>query len=62
MGLVLEASPTTLGGDTRNSWHCRVGRLAFEDPVDPDFARSFVADTSSDRIAPEFLDQLVREV
>ena len=61
-GLVLEASPTTLVGDA--------GLVAFvesvvsylEDPIDADFARSFVLDTSSDEVAPDVLDQLVGEL
>jgi non-heme chloroperoxidase len=33
-----------------------------EDPIDPDFARSFVVGTSSDTIGVEMLDRLVEEV
>jgi pimeloyl-ACP methyl ester carboxylesterase len=57
-GLVLEASPTTLRNDP--------GLMAFvesvvdglEDPIDPTFARSVVADTSSEKLAPELVDRL----
>lgn len=62
LGLVLEASPTTLRGDA--------GLLGFvgsiladlTDPIDRDFARSFVADTSTDALAPELIDRLVDDV
>ena len=33
-----------------------------EDPIDPDLARSFVADTSSDDVPPELVDRLVVEL
>lgn len=61
-GLVLEASPTTLHGDPglEDFVTSTVARL--EDPIDPDFARSFVVDTSSGELAPEVLDQLVGEL
>lgn len=62
LGLVLEASPTTLRGHP--------GLIAFvtsvvstlRDPIDPDFARSFVVDTSSGDIAPEVVDRLAGEL
>jgi non-heme chloroperoxidase len=60
-GLVLEASPTSLASDaTAHEFvHSIVLRLA--DPIDPDVARSFVTDTSSENVAPELLDVLVEE-
>ena len=33
-----------------------------QDPIDPAFARSFLADTSSEELAPELLDQLAGEL
>jgi pimeloyl-ACP methyl ester carboxylesterase len=36
--------------------------VTLKDPIDPAFARSFVADTSSERLSPELLDTLAREV
>jgi len=33
-----------------------------EDPIDPDFARSFVIDTSSDEIGAEVIEKLVGEL
>ena len=61
-GLVLEASPTTLRGHP--------GLVAFltsvvsrlHDPIDPDFVRSFVVDTSSGAIGPEVVDGLAGEL
>jgi non-heme chloroperoxidase len=57
-GLFLEASPTTLRG------HERLQRFVAElpDPIDRDFARSFVADTSSDALDPDLVELLVDDV
>ena len=59
-GLILEASPTTLRD--------HAGLTAFvdlvsglQDPISPDFVRSFLLDTSSDGVAVAFLEQLVNE-
>jgi len=61
-GLVLEASPTTLSGrpDLQEFMASTVARL--RDPVDRDVARSFIVDTSSRDMAPDFVDELVDEV
>lgn len=61
-GLVLEAAPTTLRGHAalQEFVHSVVPRLA--DPIDANFARSFVTDTSSKHIAAETLDTLVEDV
>jgi len=61
-GLVLESSPTTLHGDA--ALMALVDSVVSEmtDPIDPDFVRSFLADTSSPDVAPEVLDQLSGEV
>lgn len=60
-GLVLEASPTTLRFGPAVEFVDSVV-AALEDPIDPDFVRSFLADTSSDNIAPDVIDTLVDEV
>ena len=62
VGLVLEASPMTLVGNP--------GLVAFvedvisglEDPIDPEFARSVVVDTSSPDVDSQVLDVLVDEL
>lgn len=61
-GLVLEASPTTLSGsrDLQEFLASTVARL--RDPVDRDVARSFILDTSSGDMSPDFVDELVEEV
>ena len=61
-GLVLEASPTTLGGDAAFGEFVESIVSELGDPIDPDFARSFLVDTSSGEVGPEVLDQLVREL
>ena len=60
-GLVLEASPTTLRGDAGLERFLDSVASSLTDPIDPTFARSFVADTSTDALAPDVLDQLVGE-
>ena len=59
-GLVLEASPTSLSTDAARQFVNSV--LGLTDPIDPDFARSFVADTSSENVAPEVVDMLVADL
>lgn len=46
-GLVLEASPTTLRGHAGFTEFVDSVVSGLEDPIDPDFARSFMVDTSS---------------
>lgn len=59
-GLVLEASPMTLQGDADlERFVASVSEL--HDPIDPEFARSFVADTSSGAVQPQVLNELVHE-
>jgi non-heme chloroperoxidase len=60
--LVLEASPTTLYGNPGLAALVESTVSGLEDPIDPDFARAFVVDTSSGEIAPEVLDQMAREL
>lgn len=62
VGLVLEASPTTLKGDTGLKGFVVSVVSSLQDPIDPAFARSFLADTSSDVVTPELLDQLTEEL
>ena len=61
-GLVLEASPTTLNGHAGLIEFVNSVVSTLEDSIDPAFARSFVADTSSDCIAAEFIDKVVEEL
>lgn len=60
-GLVLEASPTSLCTDAARQFVSSVV-VGLADPIDPDFARSFVADTSSENVAPEVVDMLVADI
>lgn len=60
-GLILEASPTTLR-DNAQLLRFVESVSELEDPISPDFARSFVVDTSSENVAPELVDLLVEDV
>ena len=60
-GLVLEASPTSLCTDAAREFVASVV-MGLADPIDPDFARSFVADTSSDNVAPGVVDMAVADI
>jgi pimeloyl-ACP methyl ester carboxylesterase len=60
-GLVLEASPTSLCTDAALQFVSSVV-AGLADPIDPDFARSFVADTSSENVAPELAELLVADI
>lgn len=61
-GLVLEASPTTLQSHAGLQDFVASVISGLEDPIDPDFARSIVVDTSSGEFGPEVLDRLVVEL
>ena len=61
-GLVLEASPTTLGGDARLREFVASVVFLLEDPIDARFARSFVVDTSSVEVSPDAIERLVGEL
>ena len=61
-GLVLEASPTTLTDDPALEEFVRSLVSDLQDPIDPAFARSVVAGTSSDQLAAELLDELAGEL
>lgn len=62
-GLLLEASPTTLVGDAALKGSVSSVLTTLQDPIDPDFARAWIGDTSSDDAVerPE-TDLLVAEV
>ena len=61
-GLVCEASPTTLRGHPGLAAFASSVVSGLQDPIDPDFARSFVLDTSSSDLGPEVVDRLAGEV
>jgi non-heme chloroperoxidase len=61
-GLVLEASPTTVRGVAGLEGFVESVVSGLKDPIDPDFARSVVVDTSSDDIEANVLDKLVAEL
>lgn len=61
-GLVLEASPTTLQSHAGLQEFVASVISGLDDPIDPDFARSVVVDTSSGELEPEMLDLLVGEL
>ena len=60
-GLVLEASPVTLRGNAGLEALVASVIAQLTDPVDEDFVRSFVVDTSSPAVHPSLLDTLVAE-
>lgn len=61
-GLILEASPTTLRDEANLLRFVGSVVSELEDPISPDFARSFVVDTSSANVAPELIELLVEDV
>ena len=61
-GLVLEASPTTLKGDSGLEGFVEGLVSSLEDPIDPAFARSVLTGTSSDQLPSQLVDQLVNEL
>ena len=61
-GLVLEASPTTLGGHAGLEGFVESVVADLAAPIDPAFALAFVVDTSSDHLGAELIDTLVHEV
>jgi pimeloyl-ACP methyl ester carboxylesterase len=61
-GLILEASPTTLRNDAGFEHFVESVVSGLEDPIDADFARSFVVGTSSDTLSADMVDRLVDEV
>lgn len=61
-GLVLEASPTTLRGDANLLRFVNSVVSQLTDPIDLDFARSFVADTARADLNSELTEQLVEDL
>jgi pimeloyl-ACP methyl ester carboxylesterase len=61
VGLVLEASPTSLCTDAARQFVSSVV-MGLADPIEPDFATSFVADTSSENVAPDLVDMFVADI
>jgi pimeloyl-ACP methyl ester carboxylesterase len=61
-GLVLEASPSTLIGHAVLEEFVESVVSGLVDPIDPAFVRSFVADTSTDQVSPELVEQLAGEI
>ena len=61
-GLILEASPTTLRDDARLRAFIESVVSTLDDPISPDFARSFVTDTSSASVPDGVVDMLAREL
>jgi pimeloyl-ACP methyl ester carboxylesterase len=59
---VLEASPTTLHGDPELTTFVETVISDLKDPIDPDFARDIITDTSSGDLGPEITDALVSEL
>src|SRR5262249_22870300 len=60
-GLILEPSPTTLRDHPELISFADSVLSDLDDPISPDFVRSFVTGTSSERIPPELVDLLVDE-
>ena len=61
-GLLLEASPTTLRDDAQLLRFVESVVSELDDPISPDFARSFVVNTSSENVAPDLVDLLMEEI
>jgi non-heme chloroperoxidase len=61
-GLVLEASPMTLRDNRQLLRFVRSVVSELDDPISPEFARSFVADTSSQRVSADLIDLLVEQI
>lgn len=61
-GLVLEASPTTLVNNPNLIQFVESVVANLVDPIDPEFARALVTDTSSENVSPELVGGLVEDV
>jgi pimeloyl-ACP methyl ester carboxylesterase len=61
-GLVLEASPTSLRADPGLASFVTSVVADLEDPIDAEFARAVVADTSSDELPAALMDELTAEL
>ncbi|HKY15084.1 MAG TPA: alpha/beta hydrolase [Microthrixaceae bacterium] len=61
-GLVLEAAPTTLNGDPGLEEFVKSIVADLHDPIDPAFARSLVAETSSEDVPADVVHELAGEL
>ena len=61
-GLVLEASPVSLVDNEQLQSFVDTTVAGLADPIDVDFARSFVVDLSSETVETRFVEVLVREI
>jgi pimeloyl-ACP methyl ester carboxylesterase len=61
-GLFLESSPTTLRDDPTLVGSLESFLSELEDPITPEFARSFLTATSSADLSPDMIDPLVEEL
>jgi non-heme chloroperoxidase len=61
-GLVLESSPTTMRDDPELARSLESLISELEDPITPDFARSFLTRTSTVGLQPDLIDLLVEEL
>jgi non-heme chloroperoxidase len=61
-GLFLESSPTTLRDDPQLVGSLESVIAGLDDPITPEFARSFLTKTSSADIQPDLIDLLVEEL
>lgn len=61
-GLIFEASPTTLRNNPSLLDFVNSVVANLSDPIDRDFAESFIADTSTGGLAPQFVDLLVDDL
>lgn len=61
-GLFLESSPTTMRHDAELARSLESVISELEDPITPDFARSFLTQTSAADIPPDLIDLLVTDL
>lgn len=61
-GLILESSPTTMRDDPNLAHSLESVISQVEDPITPDFARSFLTQTSTAGIRPDLIDLLVTDL
>jgi non-heme chloroperoxidase len=61
-GLLLEASPTTLRESAQLIEFVSAVVSELTDPIDREFARSFIADTSTDSLDPNLVERLVDDL
>lgn len=61
-GLLLEASPSTLSGDDNLRRFIDTVVSTLTSPIDREFARSFITDTSSENLPPVLIEDLVDDL